>query len=111
MPGRFQRVDEIAELERLQRVSGGHDAIDHVSRHAPLERARVEIDKPVVPQDAGDRCREWPTSHSAVEPMTQTPVLSVPPFVDVGGECRIGPRIPGIDVHVIEVDHPTAMKA
>ena len=41
----------------------------------------------------------------AGDPVAEPPVVGVAPDVGVGGEGRVGPRVPGVDVHVVEVEH------
>ena len=49
--------------------------------------------------------RERRVGVAAGDPMAEAPILGVAPGVDVAGKGWIGPRIPGVDVNVVEIDH------
>ena len=48
---------------------------------------------------------ECRTAETAVEPLAVWPVRGIAPIGRGIGKRRIGPRIPAVDVDVIEIDH------
>ena len=104
-PLALARVEEEGELERLQGLARRHDAVDDEAAERAGERAGVVGGEAVVVEDGGDGGAERRAGEAAGEPVAEPPVGAVAPHVGVGGEGRIGPRVPAVDVDVGEIDH------
>ena len=102
------RVDEEGKLQRLQGLARGEHAIDEEAGERADERAGVVGGKAVVGEDGGDGGVERRVGKAAGDPVAEPPVVAVAPHVGVGGEGRVGARVPAVDVDVGEIEHRPA---
>ena len=99
------RVEEEGEFERLQGLAGGQHAVDDEAGDEAGQRAGVVGGKAVVGEQGRDGAVERRAGEAAGDPVAEAPVGAVAPGVGVGGEGRIGARVPGVDEQVVEIDH------
>ena len=103
------RVEEEGELERLDGLARGHDAVDEEAADEAVEPVRVVGREVVVGEDGANRGAKRRAGDAAGEPVTEAPVGAIAPGGSVGGEGRVGACVPGVDVHAVEIDHAAAV--
>ena len=102
------RIDEEAELQRLQRLARGEHAVDDEAGEHAGEAARVVGGKTVVGEDGRDRGGKRRGGMAAGDPVAEAPVVRIAPGAGVGREGGPGARIPGIDVDMARIDQRPA---
>jgi hypothetical protein len=99
------RVEEEGKLQRLQGLTRGEHAVDEKAGERADQRGGVMLGKAVVGEEGGDGGVERRIGKAAGDPVAEAPVVAVAPHLGVGGEGRIGARVPAVDVDVGEVEH------